>query len=63
MRPALIGIGAAAIIAAFAAGAMFRARGDRVQDLQDHIETRERIDNALDRPDGCAWPDRLHGAC
>ena len=63
MRLAVIGIGAAAIIAAFAAGAMFRARGYRGQELQGHIETRERIDNALDRPDGCAWTDRLHGAC
>tara|TARA_R110002020_G_scaffold36409_24_gene109487 strand:- start:22335 stop:22526 length:192 start_codon:yes stop_codon:yes gene_type:complete len=63
MRLALVGIGAAIIVAAFTAGAVFWARGDRVQDLQDRIDTRERIDNALDRPVGCAWYERLHDSC
>ncbi|TRW94943.1 hypothetical protein FNJ84_17780 [Paracoccus sp. M683] len=31
--------------------------------LRDHITTRERIDNALDRPAGCSWLDRLQSAC
>ena len=30
---------------------------------RDHIETRERIDNALRNPSGCAWADRLRGDC
>lgn len=31
--------------------------------LQSEIETRERVEDAMDRPDDCAWPDRLRGAC
>jgi len=34
-----------------------------LQDARDHIETRERIDEAISNPDNCAWLDRLRGHC
>ena len=55
--------GLALALAAFAAVQTWRV--DRAQDAErdNHIETRERIDNALDHPADCAWPDRLLGNC
>lgn len=56
-------LGAAVLALAFLAG---RYSGGQARDLdqaRDHITTRERINNAISRPDGCAWPDRLRGDC
>ena len=54
---------AVAIIAV--AGLVYWAGYSRrdADDLRDQINTRERIENALDRPDGCHWLDRLQSAC
>lgn len=58
----------AAIIAAVLALAIASSfwaglRWDAAKESQDTIDTIERINDALDNPNGCAWPDRLRGAC
>ena len=62
---------AASFVAAIIAGAGFvylagksheRDKTD-LNNARDHIETRERIDNATAPVDGCAWLDRLRKAC
>lgn len=62
------GLWALVVAAALAVGAWIYWQGGkdaRREDdgLRDHITTRERIDNALDRPAGCSWLDRLQSAC
>lgn len=64
----MIRVYAAAIIAAAIIGAgvwVYHAGkgAGELDRLKSEIDTRERIDNALDRPDGCPWPDRLRGNC
>jgi hypothetical protein len=60
-------IGAFAVAAVIAAVVVWFVQTDRdrraLDDARDHIETRERIDNALSPVDGCAWFDRLRDAC
>lgn len=34
-----------------------------LQDARDHIETRDRIDEAISNPGDCVWLDRLRGDC
>ena len=57
----------AAIIAGagglYLAGKSHQRDKTELENATDHIETRERIDNATAPVDGCAWLDRLHGTC
>ena len=53
-----------AICAALVLAGQDKARTAAERDaLKTEIETRERIDDALVRPDGCAWAERLRDAC
>ncbi|MGR3823695.1 MAG: hypothetical protein ACU0A5_14095 [Salipiger marinus] len=58
---------AAVAVLTFGAGYWLGARDARhraaAEAALDHIDTRERVDDALVRPDGCAWFDRLRQAC
>lgn len=68
MKPLYIGLGASALAAiAIAATVVWFVHNDRerraLDDARDHIETRERIDDATAPVDGCAWIDRLRDAC
>ena len=68
MKPLYIGLGASALAAiAIAWAVSWFVHNDRerraLDDARDHIETRERIDDATDPVDGCAWFDRLRDAC
>lgn len=68
MKPLYIGLGASALAAiAIAATVAWFVHNDRerraLDDARDHIETRERIDDATAPIDGCAWFDRLRDAC
>jgi len=63
--PYLIGAGAFAAIvgAALYLGAKWERDRAELQDARDHIETRDRIDDAITANPGCAWLDRLRGTC
>jgi hypothetical protein len=58
---------AAVAVLAFGAGYWLGARDARQKAefgaARDHIDTRGRVDDALVRPDGCAWFVRLRQAC
>jgi len=58
---------AAVAVLAFGSGYWLRARDARQKaelgEARDHIDTRGRVDDALVRPDGCVWSDRLRQAC
>jgi hypothetical protein len=52
------------VLAMFAVGGWLAGRAyDRADDVQAEVDTRQRIEDALDRIDGCAWRERLRGDC
>jgi hypothetical protein len=65
LAPYAIGAFTFAAILAFVVNWFVQDDRDRheLQDAKDHISTRERIDDATTPVDGCAWFDRLRGAC
>lgn len=56
-------LGALVLALAFLAGRYTGGQARDLDDARDNITTRERIDNALDNPDGCPWHVRLRGDC
>lgn len=56
-------LGALVLALAYAAGRYSGGQAAALDEARDHIETRERIDDAMGNPDGCAWHDRLRNTC
>lgn len=64
-KAALAGVLGACLV--FGAGYVVGSREARqaaaLGAAQDNINTRNRVDEAMDNPDGCAWHDRIMRTC
>ena len=64
---AIIGAGIFIFASIVGGTAVYFVNADRdrreLQDARDHIETRERIDEAIDADPDCSWRERLLGQC
>lgn len=52
-----------AVAGAWGYGMHTERQRQALEDAKDHIETRDRIDEATSNPSGCHWADRLRGSC
>lgn len=48
---------------AFGAGYFVKGQSAAEDSARDHINTRERVEDAIANPNGCAWSERLLGTC
>lgn len=63
--PAIIGVLAivGGVAGLYLAGKRSAENERALQDARDHIETRDRIDEAISNPGDCVWLDRLRRDC